>query len=283
MAENLVDSSQIKENDQLTVDEWKSDLNGVPSNDKNEQDIVEKLNDTSINENANSEKQDSSCNLIGNENVQNEFNASESKNQNDNKNSGYKKGRGNYNKSNSNHTRGRGRGRGINKKFNNGNESEKNGYNHSTNTTSGSRGRGRGHHRGRGGKFNEKSSDGWYGNNEDGSKIKENNKLTGPKTEYIPPDIENDETIAGIEAGLNFDKYKTIEVKVNGTNPPKCMTSFQTSNLCNILQENLSICNFTIPTPIQNYAIPIVMAGRDLMASAQTGSGKTVCQFIFNF
>jgi len=29
------------------------------------------------------------------------------------------------------------------------------------------------------------------------------------------------------------------------------------------------------PTPIQQQAIPAVLAGRDLMASAQTGTGKT--------
>lgn len=282
MEENVVDSLQIKKSDQLTVDEWKNDLNETPKNDNKVQNIVEQLNDTSINDNtlignANSEKQGSSCNLVDSENVQNGINTNESKKHNDNKNnSEHRKGQGSYNKLNNSHSRGRGRGRGINKRFNNETESENNGYNQSTNNTLGSRGRGRGHHRGRGGKFNEKSLDGWYGNNEDGSKRKEN-KLTGPKAEYIPPDIENKESPIGIEAGLNFDKYKTIEVKVNGTNPPKCMTSFQTSNLCDVLLENLSSCNFSIPTPIQNYAIPIVMAGRDLMASAQTGSGKTVC------
>ena len=29
------------------------------------------------------------------------------------------------------------------------------------------------------------------------------------------------------------------------------------------------------PTPIQRQAIPVVLAGRDLLASAQTGTGKT--------
>jgi len=32
---------------------------------------------------------------------------------------------------------------------------------------------------------------------------------------------------------------------------------------------------YTIPTPIQERAIPVVLAGKDLLASAQTGTGKT--------
>ena len=32
---------------------------------------------------------------------------------------------------------------------------------------------------------------------------------------------------------------------------------------------------YTTPTPIQAQAIPVVAAGRDLMAGAQTGTGKT--------
>jgi len=33
--------------------------------------------------------------------------------------------------------------------------------------------------------------------------------------------------------------------------------------------------NYTEPTPIQVQAIPCVLAGRDLLAAAQTGTGKT--------
>ena len=41
------------------------------------------------------------------------------------------------------------------------------------------------------------------------------------------------------------------------------------------LNEALSMMGFTQPTPIQEKAIPIIKAGKDLIACAQTGTGKT--------
>lgn len=41
------------------------------------------------------------------------------------------------------------------------------------------------------------------------------------------------------------------------------------------LEENVRRVGYTKPTPIQQHAIPVVTQGRDLMACAQTGSGKT--------
>lgn len=41
------------------------------------------------------------------------------------------------------------------------------------------------------------------------------------------------------------------------------------------LLESIEYMGFIEPTPIQEKAIPVIMAGRDLIASAQTGTGKT--------
>jgi superfamily II DNA/RNA helicase len=53
------------------------------------------------------------------------------------------------------------------------------------------------------------------------------------------------------------------------------MHSFSSLSLSEPLQRALRECDFTEPTPIQLAAIPVILQGRDLRASAQTGSGKT--------
>jgi len=54
------------------------------------------------------------------------------------------------------------------------------------------------------------------------------------------------------------------------------MYSFTTADLDDAFKENVVKAHYDKPTPIQKWAIPIIMKGRDLMACAQTGSGKTV-------
>ena len=51
--------------------------------------------------------------------------------------------------------------------------------------------------------------------------------------------------------------------------------SFNKLNLHSNLLKTIAACGFDQPTDIQRKAIPVVLSGRDLMASAQTGTGKT--------
>jgi len=65
-------------------------------------------------------------------------------------------------------------------------------------------------------------------------------------------------------------------VKITGENAPKPINSFADAQLRELIMTNLRRRKYDKPTPIQEYTIPIVMDGRDLMATAQTGSGKMV-------
>ncbi|TMH67987.1 MAG: DEAD/DEAH box helicase, partial [Betaproteobacteria bacterium] len=52
-------------------------------------------------------------------------------------------------------------------------------------------------------------------------------------------------------------------------------TSFQNLGLSPELLRAVAEQGYTVPTPIQAQAIPVVLAGRDLLGAAQTGTGKT--------
>ncbi|MFL5730749.1 MAG: DEAD/DEAH box helicase, partial [Cytophagaceae bacterium] len=51
--------------------------------------------------------------------------------------------------------------------------------------------------------------------------------------------------------------------------------TFEELNLHPDLLAGLSAMSFNKPTPIQEQAIPVILSGRDLIACAQTGTGKT--------
>jgi len=75
--------------------------------------------------------------------------------------------------------------------------------------------------------------------------------------------------------GINFDKYDDIPVEASGNDCPEPLEKFSEGNLDSIVFRNIELSGYDRPTPVQKHAIPIVMAKRDLMACAQTGSGKT--------
>jgi ATP-dependent RNA helicase DDX3X len=74
---------------------------------------------------------------------------------------------------------------------------------------------------------------------------------------------------------INFDAYDDIPVETIGSEVPPPVASFVQIDLGSDLELNIKRCGYQKPTPVQKHAIPVIMAGRDLMACAQTGSGKT--------
>src|ERR1043166_8899001 len=51
--------------------------------------------------------------------------------------------------------------------------------------------------------------------------------------------------------------------------------SFDTLGLSPVIKHNLSGLGYRLPTPVQLQAIPLALEGRDVIGSAQTGTGKT--------
>uniref|UniRef100_A0A673BMS7 RNA helicase n=1 Tax=Sphaeramia orbicularis TaxID=375764 RepID=A0A673BMS7_9TELE len=98
-------------------------------------------------------------------------------------------------------------------------------------------------------------------------------------TDWSKPTARNErlehELFSGSNTGINFEKYDDIPVEATGQNCPEHIHSFQDVDLGEIIMGNICLSRYTRPTPVQKHAIPIVKSKRDLMACAQTGSGKT--------
>eukprot|EP00397_Hematodinium_sp_SG-2012_P007550 GEMP01007597.1.p1 GENE.GEMP01007597.1~~GEMP01007597.1.p1 ORF type:complete len:797 (+),score=186.43 GEMP01007597.1:33-2393(+) len=109
-------------------------------------------------------------------------------------------------------------------------------------------------------------------------------QITSQKTGW---ELDQDEETlfgsrSGANAGIDFAKYEHIPVEVSGNkaeNIPVAKTFEelfeQFDSLPQSLKDNVRRCKYTTPTPVQKYAIPAALSGRDVMCCAQTGSGKT--------
>jgi len=77
------------------------------------------------------------------------------------------------------------------------------------------------------------------------------------------------------KTGINFDNYDDIPVETSGADCPEPINVYTEETIGVDLLRNTQLCGYAKPTPVQKYSVPIGTAGRDLMACAQTGSGKT--------
>ncbi|KAF5382058.1 hypothetical protein D9615_004188 [Tricholomella constricta] len=73
------------------------------------------------------------------------------------------------------------------------------------------------------------------------------------------------------------DEFRRIkEIKVQGRGVPRPVQSFDECGFPEYLMTSILAQGFDAPTPIQCQAWPMALSGRDVVAIAQTGSGKTI-------
>ena len=186
-------------------------------------------------------------------------------------------------------SRGRGRGGGFGRQDG---DSEENGFDNDGGF-GGQRGGGQGHGRGggvsggmdgddaggQGGGFRRRRGSDRDGDGDGGDSFGggEGGEEKPQRVMYIPPapPEEEEEIFKTIQKGINFDNYDNIAVEVTGRDPVQPITSFQEAALYDTFKSNVEKAKYVKPTPVQKYSIPAILAGRDLMACAQTGSGKT--------
>lgn len=88
----------------------------------------------------------------------------------------------------------------------------------------------------------------------------------------------------GPETGLSVEAYRLRhEITVTGGNVPLPFISFQATGFPSEILREAQQAGFSAPTPIQAQSWPIALQGRDIVAIAKTGSGKTLGYLIPGF
>ncbi|KAK4426138.1 ATP-dependent RNA helicase-like protein DB10 [Sesamum alatum] len=81
----------------------------------------------------------------------------------------------------------------------------------------------------------------------------------------------------GAETGLSAESYRLRhEITVTGDNVPQPFASFEATGFPSEILREVKSAGFSAPTPIQAQSWPIALRGRDIVAIAKTGSGKTL-------
>lgn len=89
------------------------------------------------------------------------------------------------------------------------------------------------------------------------------------------PVWEPEEVIRGMSNEQIESLRLEIEVTVKGEGAPPPILDFSNCRLDPKLSVNLEIAGYDIPTPVQMQTIPAALKRRDILVSADTGSGKT--------
>ncbi|CAF0891025.1 unnamed protein product [Didymodactylos carnosus] len=126
---------------------------------------------------------------------------------------------------------------------------------------------------------NDRGFFGSTGRKEHGSDDILEGQTAKPQVErYIPPPAPTTrEDIFGTatQKGENFQKYHTTRVKCSPEGKIVPIEMYEEAGLNTEVLANIRLASYDEPTAIQRYALPAICSRHDLMACAQTGSGKT--------
>ena len=126
---------------------------------------------------------------------------------------------------------------------------------------------------GGGGGYDRDGGRGGGGGGGGGGRGAEDWSKPGPRNERL--EVELFGSGDAPSGGINFDRYEDIPVEATGNDVPKGIDSFDEIELTPIIMTNIALAHYSTPTPVQKNSIPVIIAKRDLMSCAQTGSGKT--------
>jgi superfamily II DNA/RNA helicase len=93
---------------------------------------------------------------------------------------------------------------------------------------------------------------------------------------FAPKQLPNHELIQAIQAVEVINNQRAQQPETAYT--PK--NGFSDFALTQEVKKNISLKNYSVPTPVQDQAIPAILAGRDVIGIANTGTGKTAAFLI---
>ncbi|KAK8335144.1 hypothetical protein V6Z11_A09G034600 [Gossypium hirsutum] len=120
------------------------------------------------------------------------------------------------------------------------------------------------------------------------------NASGGPILSHNTPNGTHGSVVGGSSAGrhglvaegsnLSGDAYRhQHEITVTGDEVPSPFSSFEATGFSSEILREVHSAGFSAPTPIQAQSWPIALQGRDIVAIAKTGSGKTLGYLIPGF
>ncbi|GAB7359756.1 hypothetical protein MBLNU230_g6928t1 [Neophaeotheca triangularis] len=100
--------------------------------------------------------------------------------------------------------------------------------------------------------------------------------------DVLPPNPQLEQVLFGGDRSRPGDFVQALvqNATVEGPNSMMPIRKFEDAGLHPVVLDNTQKCGYTSPTTIQGYTIPAVLGGHDVVAVAQTGSGKTAAYLI---